>query len=112
MEVRGHVAERGAGQPAETVVEVRDNGIGVPAAKRGALFARGFRAHAETVTGVEGTGLGLSIVKDAVEALGGRVWASFPPHGGACFGFALPARRAADERAGDASAALAAAGTR
>ena len=96
VEVRGHVVERGAGRPAEIAVEVRDNGLGVPEPMRGGLFAHGFRAHAETVTGVEGTGLGLSIVKDAVEALGGHAWASFPPGGGACFAFALPARRAAD----------------
>ena len=77
----------------ELVVEVRDNGLGVPEERRPKLFARGFRAHAETVTGVEGTGLGLSIVRDAIEALGGRVWATFPDSGGSCFGFTLPARR-------------------
>jgi signal transduction histidine kinase len=88
-----------AGTPetdAEVVVEVRDNGLGVPEAKRAGLFAHGFRAHVETVTGVEGTGVGLSLVKDAVEALGGRAWATFPADGGSCFAFALPARRAAD----------------
>lgn len=96
VEVRGYTTEPGPGARPETVVEVRDNGLGVPAGKRDALFARGFRAHAETITGVEGTGLGLSIVKDAVEALGGRAWAVFPPGGGACFVFALPARRAGE----------------
>ena len=97
VEVRGH-ATTGEAAP-ETVVEVSDNGLGVPAAKRGGLFARGFRAHVETITGVEGTGLGLSIVRDAIEASGGRVWASFPPQGGACFCFALPARRAREAAA-------------
>jgi signal transduction histidine kinase len=100
VEVRGHTTAAGPGAMPETVVEVWDNGIGVPAEKRGGLFARGFRAHAETITGVEGTGLGLSIVKDAIEASGGRVWATFPPHGGACFCFALPARRARDPAGG------------
>jgi signal transduction histidine kinase len=99
VEVRGHVTEPGPDATPETVVEVWDNGLGVPEAKRAQLFARGFRAHAETITGVEGTGLGLSIVKDAVEALGGRAWATFPPGGGACFAFALPARRASERAA-------------
>ncbi len=85
-------------------VEVCDNGLGVPEDKRAGLFAHGFRAHAETITGVEGTGVGLSLVKDAVEALGGRVWASFPAGGGACFAFALPARRAHDTAAGERGA--------
>lgn len=94
IEVRGYTTEPGAGALPETVVEVRDNGLGVERDKRPQLFARGFRAHDETITGVEGTGLGLSIVRDAIEAIGGRVWAVFPPEGGSCFAFALPARRA------------------
>ena len=91
-EVRGSLTEARPGRGREVVVEVWDNGLGVPEEKRAELFARGFRAH-DTITGVEGTGLGLSIVRDAIEALGGRAWASFPPTGGACFAFALPARR-------------------
>jgi signal transduction histidine kinase len=62
------------------------------------LFEQFFRAHTETVTGVEGTGLGLSIVREAIEALGGRAWASFPEAGGSIFAFALPARRSAEQR--------------
>jgi signal transduction histidine kinase len=42
-------------------------------------------------------------VKDAVEALGGRAWATFPPGGGSCFAFALPARRATDADAAPAA---------
>ena len=92
--VRGATVETGTGP--ETVVTVTDNGIGVPAEKRARLFERGFRAHIDSVTGVEGDGLGLSIVKDALDALGGRVWAEFAPEGGAAFSFALPARRAGE----------------
>jgi signal transduction histidine kinase len=93
VEIHGYTTEDGPEHGPEVVVELRDDGLGVPEDRRPRLFARGFRAHDETVTGVEGTGLGLSIVKDAIEAIGGRVWASFPPEGGACFAFALPARR-------------------
>ncbi|HEY0970105.1 MAG TPA: ATP-binding protein [Gemmatimonadales bacterium] len=80
----------------ELVVEVADNGLGVPEDARSRLFGRFVRAH-ETVTGVEGTGLGLSIVEDTVKALGGRVWACFPDEGGSIFAFALPWRRGAGE---------------
>lgn len=96
VEIRGHTTRATADGSGEVVVEVWDNGLGVPVDRRERLFARGFRAHLDTVTGVEGTGLGLSIVKSAIEAVGGRVWASFPPDGGACFTFTLPARRAAE----------------
>jgi signal transduction histidine kinase len=92
-EIRGYVIEAGEAAGREVVVEVCDNGLGVPDDQRARLFARGFRAHAESVTRIEGTGLGLSIARDAIEAVGGRVWASFPPGGGSCFALALPARR-------------------
>lgn len=90
VEVSASVEARAGGS--EIVVRVRDNGLGVPAAKRGSLFQHYFRAH-ETVTGVEGTGLGLSIVRETAEALGGRAWAEFPPEG-ATFCFSFPERRA------------------
>ncbi|MBA3672150.1 MAG: sensor histidine kinase [Gemmatimonadaceae bacterium] len=82
--------------PASVVVEVRDNGPGVPEEQRARLFERFFRAGRETVTGVEGTGLGLSIVRETVESLGGLAWAEFPPEGGSVFAFSLPVRRERD----------------
>ncbi len=97
--VRGATLETGSGP--ETVVTVTDNGIGVPPERRERLFERGFRAHLDAVTGVEGDGLGLSIVKDALDAIGGRVWAAFPDDGGASFSFALPARRAGEAPGSD-----------
>lgn len=83
----------------ELVVEVRDNGVGVPKSAREKIFGQFYRAHADTITGVEGTGLGLSIVRETVESLGGRAWAEFPDDGGAIFAFALPSRREADAAA-------------
>lgn len=97
VEVSGRVMPDAAGTPGELVVEVRDNGLGVPPEHRGRLFERGFRADAAT-TGVEGMGLGLSIAREAVETMGGRAWAEFPSSGGAMsvFCFAVPCRRSED----------------
>jgi signal transduction histidine kinase len=95
VEVRGGVTHEGRALP-ELIVEVRDNGIGVPAEAREHLFQRFFRAHGGTVTGVEGTGLGLSIVRDTMEAIGGRAWAEFHEDGGSSFFLALPCRREAE----------------
>lgn len=94
VEVTGSIetGERGR----EVLVRVRDNGLGVPPAKRDRLFERFFRAH-ETVTAAEGTGLGLSIVRESMEAIGGRAWAEFPERG-SVFVFALPYRRAEGDR--------------
>jgi K+-sensing histidine kinase KdpD len=79
----------------ELVVEVRDNGRGVPAASRERLFERYFRAEPDVA---EGVGLGLSIVREVAESLGGRVWAEFPDRG-SIFVLAIPARREADAAA-------------
>jgi signal transduction histidine kinase len=80
----------------QLIVEVRDNGLGVPADRRDGLFQRFFRAHT-TVTRTEGTGLGLSIVRESIKSLGGDVWADFPEEG-AVFAFSLPMRRSSGER--------------
>ncbi|MFL5636840.1 MAG: ATP-binding protein [Gemmatimonadaceae bacterium] len=83
----------------EVVIRVTDNGIGVPADKRGKLFQEFFRAHDETVTEADGSGLGLSIVRETVESIGGRAWAEFPEDSGSVFAFAIPSRRGEDQPA-------------
>jgi signal transduction histidine kinase len=93
IEVRGRVEKRDDERGESLVVEVRDNGLGVPPEARDKLFQRFFRAHEATVTGVEGTGLGLSIVRETVESIGGRAWAESNPSGGSTFAFAIPCRR-------------------
>lgn len=80
----------------ELLIEVRDNGLGVPEDRREGLFTRFFRAHGDTVTGVDGTGLGLSIVRDTVEGMGGRAWAEFDGAAGSRFCISLPCRREAE----------------
>jgi signal transduction histidine kinase len=96
VEVRGHLV--GTDSDGEVIIEVLDNGIGVPAEARSRLFQRFFRAHEQSMPDVEGTGLGLSIVRDTVGGLGGRAWAEFPPQG-SVFAFALPCRRETDVEA-------------
>jgi signal transduction histidine kinase len=95
VEVTGRIVSATDEAPAYVMVEVRDNGLGVPEVQRDRLFERFFRAGVESVSGVEGTGLGLSIVRETVESLGGHAWADFP-HGESVFGFTLPIRRAED----------------
>lgn len=79
----------------ELVVQVRDNGIGVPEDRRDRLFERFYRAH-DGATDIEGTGLGLSLVREMAGSLGGRAWAEFPDGGGATFLFSLPCQPLGD----------------
>jgi signal transduction histidine kinase len=96
VEVVASITTPDDGGMAETVVEVRDNGLGVPEDKRSELFGRFFRAHEDVNSDIEGTGLGLSIVRDTVASLGGRAWAEFREDGTSFF-FTMPNRRAEDE---------------
>ena len=79
----------------EVVVRVQDNGIGIPPAAASRLFERFFRAHTDTEPSVEGSGLGLNLVRETIEAAGGRVWLD-PEERETSFLLALPCRRATD----------------
>jgi two-component system phosphate regulon sensor histidine kinase PhoR len=67
VEVRGFV---GDGAP---VVEVEDNGEGIPAGELKAVLQRFYRVDRARTPGDGGLGLGLAIVKHMVQALGGSL---------------------------------------
>ena len=55
------------------MLEVRDSGMGIPAAEQEFLFERFFRTSTATEQAIQGTGLGLAISKAIVEAHSGRI---------------------------------------
>ena len=98
VEIHAKVTSPDDGADPQTVVEVRDNGLGVAEAKRSRLFERFFRAHEDTQGSIEGTGLGLSIVRETAASMGGQAWAEFLEDGTAFF-FSIPSRRRDDAAA-------------
>jgi two-component system, OmpR family, phosphate regulon sensor histidine kinase PhoR len=72
------------------VVEVTDNGIGIPAIDLPRIFERFYRVDRSRSREMGGTGLGLSIVKHVVQAHGGSVEVSSRPGAGSCFRLKLP----------------------
>ena len=73
--------------PDQIVVEVADQGAGIPAGEEERIFEKFYRTRPATTGGV---GLGLTICKAIVEVHGGRIWADNRPGGGAVFHFTLP----------------------
>lgn len=69
-------------------LEVRDTGIGIPAAELDRVFDRHYRAS--NCTGIEGTGLGLAVVRGIVEQHSGTVAAEPNPGGGTIFRATIP----------------------
>lgn len=73
----------------ETIIQVRDNGIGFCGDTAGSLFQPFTRLHGDDFAG---HGVGLSIVRRAIERQGGRVWAESTSGSGASFYFSLPGK--------------------
>ncbi|MGW5400394.1 sensor histidine kinase [Streptomyces sp. NPDC003952] len=80
--------DRPAG-PGEVVLEVRDDGAGVPEADRERIFTRFTRLDASRSRDAGGTGLGLAIARDIASAHGGTLSAG--PGPGGRFSLRLPA---------------------
>lgn len=64
-----------------------DEGPGIPAAYRDSVFDKFYRTPDNTSKGM---GLGLAFCRLAIEAHGGRIWASEAASGGAQFNFLIP----------------------
>ena len=70
-------------------VEVRDEGIGIPAPQQPQIFTKFFRGDA-AASGIPGTGLGLAVSRDIVESHGGRIGFTSAAGEGATFFIELP----------------------
>ena len=73
------------------VLDVADDGPGVPAADRIRIFERFVRLDDARARADGGSGLGLAIVAEVVAAHDGQVWVEDAPSGGALFRVRLPA---------------------
>jgi signal transduction histidine kinase len=75
-------------QSDRVILRVRDQGIGIPAADHARLFEPFFRAS--NAGNIRGNGLGLTIVRQAVEALGGSIAVESAEGQGSTFTVTLP----------------------
>ena len=76
----------------EALIEVRDQGRGIPADKLEHIFDRFQQGDASDSRAMGGTGLGLAICRSIVNQHGGRIWATSTPDQGTIFYFTLPTK--------------------
>ncbi|EAD1957343.1 PAS domain-containing protein [Listeria monocytogenes] len=88
--VDGKVEVKLIEQEAEVIIEVTDNGIGIPAKDIDRVFERFYRVDKARSRHSGGTGLGLSIVKHLVENCGGRIEVESQEEVGSTFRVTLP----------------------
>jgi PAS domain S-box-containing protein len=78
----------------EALIEVRDQGRGIPADKLEHIFDRFQQGDASDSRAMGGTGLGLAICRSIINQHGGRIWATSVEGEGTTFHFTLPIKPA------------------
>ncbi len=87
---RGMIRLRVYGVNGHAVLEVEDNGIGIPREALPHIFERFYRVDQTRTNGSESAGLGLSIVKSICAAHGAEVEAQSAVGSGSCFRVKVP----------------------
>ncbi|MEZ4687335.1 MAG: ATP-binding protein [Bacteroidia bacterium] len=86
------------GEKEQLVVEVRDNGLGIPKDKLGNIFDRFYQVDDSNTRPGEGTGIGLTLTHDLVESFGGAISVESEDGNGSLFRVSLPVTRQAPLR--------------
>lgn len=73
-----------------TQIDVSDTGCGIPEVAMHAIFEEFYRVDNAVNQEVKGTGLGLALVKQIVEAHGGKIWVKSRLGAGSTFTFEIP----------------------
>jgi PAS domain S-box-containing protein len=88
----GHVELRVRNGDGSCVIDVVDEGLGIPPSERERIFEKFYRLDPEQTHGVGGSGLGLYIVRELVERMEGQLSVESEPGKGSRFTLELPAR--------------------
>ena len=76
--------------PSEIIINVKDNGTGIPTDKQKDLFKKFYQVDASLTRERGGSGLGLAICKGIVENHHGKIWLESTLNVGSTFSFSIP----------------------
>jgi two-component system sensor histidine kinase GlrK len=88
--VGGRIGIRVSRRAEQVVVDIMDEGPGIPNDERERIFEPFFQGKTPTGRHIRGTGIGLSVVQECVEAHGGKIGVRVRPTGGSHFRITLP----------------------
>lgn len=86
----GEIWVNARGDGDKVLINVTDNGIGISPDDAAHIFQKFYRVDNSQTRQIGGTGLGLYLVKQRVEAMGGRVWVESAFGDGSTFFVSLP----------------------
>jgi signal transduction histidine kinase len=86
----GAITVRARSRGQHMLIEVADQGLGIPADQMGRLFQKFERVRSDDHMRVSGTGLGLYICRRIAEGHGGKIWVESQPGQGSTFSILLP----------------------
>jgi len=87
----GSITLRARKRDTELIIEVQDDGIGIPKEEQGKLFKPYSRINSD-MQKHPGLGLGLALAKQVVELHEGKIWIESEAAKGSIFAFSLPVR--------------------
>ena len=74
----------------DLLLEIKDNGVGIPKDDQKHIFQKFFRSRNVLKYQTQGSGLGLYIIKSILKRLGGRIWFQSKEGEGTTFWFTIP----------------------
>jgi signal transduction histidine kinase len=74
----------------EVIFQVTDTGVGIPEGNQAALFEEFFQGEGSVIAKAEGAGLGLSLVRNLVSLMGGKLGVKSEVGRGSTFWFSIP----------------------